>query len=192
LALALYVGLLWTGLSVLSPIPPRPPANRALRWMAVACCCLVALTIVAGGFVAGTHAGLDYNTFPLMDGRLLPEGYAKLTPWARNFTENIAAVQFDHRLLATLTVFAVVATLSLAFTGPLLPGCRIALFALGAVAVAQYVLGVATLLAVVPVTLAALHQLIAALLLTASVVVLHTARPSPAAGRWSKPGRRTT
>ena len=70
---------------------------------------LVALTIVAGGFVAGTHAGLDYNTFPLMDGQLVPDGYARLTPFLRNLTENIAAVQFDHRLLATLTALVAAA-----------------------------------------------------------------------------------
>ena len=47
-----------------------------------------------------------------MDRRLVPAGYASLTPFWRNFTENIAAVQFDHRLLATLTAglaFAAVA-----------------------------------------------------------------------------------
>ena len=58
---------------------------------------------MAGGFVAGTHAGFDYNSFPLMDGQLVPDGYARLTPFLRNLTENIAAVQFDHRVLATLT-----------------------------------------------------------------------------------------
>ena len=48
----------------------------SLHWLAWACCACVALTMLAGGFVAGTHAGLDYNTFPLMDGRLVPRGYA--------------------------------------------------------------------------------------------------------------------
>jgi cytochrome c oxidase assembly protein subunit 15 len=192
LALALYVAILWTGLSVLRPMPPRPPASGALRWMAAGCCCLVALTIVAGAFVAGTHAGLDYNTFPLMDGRLVPRGYDNLTPWLRNLTDNVAAVQFDHRLLATLTVFAALATLSLGFAVPVPRPCRPALLTLGAAAVVQYALGIATLLAVVPVPLAAAHQLVAALLLTAAVVVLHTARPAPVPGRWSKPDRRTT
>ena len=64
---------------------------------------------MAGGFVAGTHAGYDYNTFPLMDGQLVPDGYARLTPFLRNLTENVAAVQFDHRLLATLTALVTAA-----------------------------------------------------------------------------------
>ena len=181
LALALYVAILWTGLTVLRPTPPRPPASPSLRWMALLSCSAVGLTILAGGFVAGIHAGLDYNTFPLMDGRLLPAGYARLSPWLRNLTENIAAVQFDHRLLATLALFVVMATVAVAFSGPVPPASRLALIALTAAVVVQYLLGVATLLAVVPVTLAALHQLSAALLLTAAVVVLHTARQPPRA-----------
>ena len=65
-------------------------------------------SIVAGGFVAGTHAGFAYNTFPLMEGRLIPSAYDAMTPLWRNLTENIAAVQFDHRLLAILTALAAI------------------------------------------------------------------------------------
>ncbi len=58
---------------------------------------LLPLTIVAGGFVAGLHAGLIYNSFPLMGDGLVPPDYAGLHPFLRNLTENLAAVQFDHR-----------------------------------------------------------------------------------------------
>ena len=61
----------------------------------------MALTILAGGLVAGLKAGLTYNTFPLMDGQLLPEGYAALRRSWQCSPENIAPVQFDHRVLAT-------------------------------------------------------------------------------------------
>jgi cytochrome c oxidase assembly protein subunit 15 len=177
LALVLYVALVWTGLSVLrpSPLPPRQPSG--LRILALCCCLALAATIVAGGFVAGTHAGLDYNTFPLMDGSLVPAGYARLSPFLRNLTENIAAVQFDHRVLATLSLTVVAATLLAGLArrrpdrviGPLL--------ALGVTVGVQYGLGVATLLAVVPVGLAAAHQANAVLALTASLVLLHALRP---------------
>ena len=78
LALVLYAAILWTGLTVLRPVPPRPAGGRLLHRLAWVCCACVALTMLAGGFVAGTHAGFDYNTFPLMDGRLVPQGYASL------------------------------------------------------------------------------------------------------------------
>merc|ERR1712153_282327 len=61
-----------------------------------------------GAFVAGMKAGHHYNTFPLMDGHLFPERYWEMTPWYRNMFENIAAVQFDHRVLAVSTLTSVV------------------------------------------------------------------------------------
>ncbi len=92
----------------LRPSPqPSPPAGRGSvrRWRraAEAMIGLVALTIAAGGFVAGLHAGLIYNTFPLMDGSFVPSGYAALKPFVLNWFETIAAVQFNHRLLAMTT-----------------------------------------------------------------------------------------
>jgi cytochrome c oxidase assembly protein subunit 15 len=183
LALTLYAAILWTGLTVLRPVPPRPPADRSLHRLAWICCACVALTMLAGGFAAGTHAGFDYNTFPLMDGRLVPRDYTRLEPFVRNLTENIAAVQFDHRLLATLTALAAIATLVVGFAVRSPRATRFALAAFLGAALVQYLIGVATLLLVVPIALATLHQAVAALLLTAAIVLLHTSRPSPAGRR---------
>ncbi len=182
LALILYAAILWTGLTVLRPAPPHPPAARLLHWLAWSCCACVALTMLSGGFVAGTHAGLDYNTFPLMDGRLVPRGYATLEPFVRNLTDNIAAVQFDHRVLATLTIIAVVATLVVGFAAGPPRTTQYALLLVTGAALGQYLLGIATLLLVVPIALAILHQTVAALLLTAAIVLLYTSRPPQA--RW--------
>jgi cytochrome c oxidase assembly protein subunit 15 len=158
-----------------------PPRIAGLRRLAAACCALVALTIVAGGFVAGTHAGYDYNSFPLMDGQVVPDGYARMTPFLRNLTENIAAVQFDHRLLATLTALLTAATLIAGFAAPAPLDVRLALGALGLTTAVQYGLGVATLLLVVPTGLAAAHQANAVLVLTAALALLHALRrPFPA------------
>jgi cytochrome c oxidase assembly protein subunit 15 len=179
LALVLYGAILWTGLTVLRPVPPRPAAARLLHRLAWACCGCVVLTMLAGGFVAGTHAGLDYNTFPLMDGRLVPQEYGRLEPFVRNLTENIAAVQFDHRLLATLTVIVAVITAVVGFAEHPPRASKFALLALLGVASVQYVLGMATLLLIVPIALATLHQAVATLLLTAAIVLLHTSRPPP-------------
>jgi heme a synthase len=135
---------------------------------------------VTGGFMAGTHAGFDYNSFPLMDGRLVPAGYARLQPLLRNVTENIAAVQFDHRLLATLTAFTTAATVAFGLSVSLPPIARLAVMALGMTVGVQYGLGVATLLLVVPVGLASAHQANAVLTLTAALVLLHLLRPGAA------------
>ncbi len=187
MALALYVAMLWIALTqwrgplareVLGrellgrgALGVRPPA--LLRSMARLSVASVALTILAGGFVAGLHAGLTYNTFPLMDGRLVPEGYAALTPVWRNLIGNVAAVQFDHRVLATATLLLATATAATGLARLPRGATRMALAALGGAAVAQYALGVATLLSVVRVDLAILHQAGAVLLLTASLIAAH-------------------
>lgn len=176
LALFLYAAIVWTGLSVLRPVPVHRPQTAALRRLAAACCALLAITIVAGSFVAGTHAGFEYNTFPLMDGHLIPENYARLSPFVRNLTENLAAVQFDHRVLATLTALLAVVTVAVGFARPLPLDVRLPLAALGLTVVVQYGLGVATLLLVVPVGLAAAHQANAVLVLTSVIVLLHALR----------------
>jgi heme a synthase len=182
LALLLYSALLWTGLGVFARYRPVPAEARFLRGALAVCCGLVALTIVAGGFVAGTHAGLDYNTFPLMNGKLVPEGYARLTPFVLNLTENIAAVQFDHRLLATGTALASLGAIIVGLLTPVPGSARAAVFAFGSVVALQYALGVLTLLNAVPATLAVAHQGTAILVLTVALVALHSVRrvrPTP-------------
>ena len=178
LALILFAALLWTGLSVRHPAPVHLdwPGARATRRLAGTAAILVGLTIVAGGFTAGLHAGLAFNTFPLMDGELVPRNYADLDPFWRNLTENIAAVQFDHRVLATLTAVAALATVVVGLFSFLPRRVRVVLVFLGAAVAAQYGLGVATLLLVVPAPLAIAHQAVAVLLLVAAVATVHALR----------------
>jgi cytochrome c oxidase assembly protein subunit 15 len=173
-ALALYAALLWTALGEWRG-EARPAVAAGMRPMAWGLVGLSGLTILAGGFVAGLKAGFTYNTFPLMDGRVVPAGYGDLSPWLRNLTENVAAAQFDHRLLATLTLLAVLAVAwrSLSKVTGL---AAAALFALSLGVLAQYALGVMTLLWVVPVSLGTAHQVLAVLVLTAALVLLHATR----------------
>ena len=178
LALVLFGALLWTGLSVLRPAPVHLDwtGARLTRRLADAAVALVGLTIVAGGFTAGLHAGLTYNTFPLMEGRLVPRGYAELEPFWRNLTENVAAVQFDHRLLATATALTVLATAAIGLFSHLPRRIRTVLFLLAAAVAVQYGLGISTLLLVVPVPLAVAHQGVAMLLLAAALATAHALR----------------
>jgi len=203
LALVIYGATLWTALGVLTPTPtlPRlrgreisgagtgdpPPPQAGEGWgggwrrAAEGVLCLISLTIVAGGFVAGLNAGLTYNTFPLMDGHFVPAGYAQLAPFARNWFENVPAVQFDHRLLAETTVVAVIVLWLVGRRAALSHEARLALHALLAAALLQVSLGISTLLLVVPVPLAAAHQAGAVLLLTAAIVFRHKLRDMPTA-----------
>jgi heme a synthase len=186
LALAIYAAILWTALGLLWPRPQAAPAGgkppAGLRRAAGMLAGLVFVTVLAGGFVAGTNAGLVYNTFPLMNGSVVPADYLDLHPWWRNWFENVAAVQFNHRLLA-MAVLAVVVALWLAGQRHALAARpRHALDALLAAALLQVSLGIATLLLVVPVPLAVAHQAGAVLLFTAALVARHALREAAAPG----------
>jgi heme a synthase len=176
LALGIYTAILWVALGIVRG-PARVALKTGWRRAADAVLSLLALAIAAGGFVAGTRAGLTYNTFPLMDGKLVPDGYAQLHPFFLNWFENVAAVQFDHRLLAVTTALVILLVWAAGWRASLPgPACA-ALHGLLAVAVLQVALGIATLLYVVPIALAAAHQAGALLLLTAGIVFRHTLRP---------------
>jgi cytochrome c oxidase assembly protein subunit 15 len=175
LALAIYAVILWVALGIVRE-PARAGSGPGWRRAAEAVLFLVAVTISAGGLVAGTRAGFAYNTFPLMEGRVVPEGYARLHPFVVNWFENIAAVQFDHRLLAVATAIAIMMVWAAGSRALMPRPSHAALHGLLAIALLQMALGVATLLLVVPVPLAAAHQAGAVLLLTAAINFRHSLR----------------
>ncbi|HXP75161.1 MAG TPA: COX15/CtaA family protein [Stellaceae bacterium] len=148
------------------------PLRRALTALLV----LTLLTLAAGGFVAGLRAGYVYNTFPLMNGYVVPPDYATASPWYLNPFESLAAAQFDHRVLAELTWLWAIGVWVWSLRLDLAREMRAALHALAAVATLQLGLGVATLVLVVPIPLAVAHQAGALLLVTAALVARHAAR----------------
>merc|ERR1719213_988889 len=119
---------------------------------------LVFLTAVSGAFVAGLDAGLVYNSFPLMAGKVVPDDIFAYAPWLSNFTENPTTVQFDHRILGTTTLGVITALAIRSRNAPLPPQARMAMAALLGMGWMQVGLGITTLLLYVPVPVAALHQ----------------------------------
>jgi cytochrome c oxidase assembly protein subunit 15 len=124
---------------------------------------LIGATVMSGAFVAGNDAGRAFNTFPLMGDTWIPEGILDLEPMWRNFFENTATVQFDHRYLAMATYMSVSTMALQAYNRTVVwnlmpPLTRHAVRATFLVANAQVALGISTLLLYVPIELAALHQ----------------------------------
>lgn len=132
--------------------------------------------ILSGGFVAGIRAGLAYNTFPLMNGQFIPTDIFVLEPWYRNFFDNMATVQFNHRMIAWMLAFLVPLFWFRSRKLPLPPSTRLACNLLIIMLAVQISLGIATLLLVVPLHLAAAHQGGAVLLFTAALWVSHRLR----------------
>ena len=151
------------------------PAPRRLRSTAGAILVFVLAQIFLGALVAKTGAGKTFNSWPWIDGRLIPPADAlwAITPGWKNFFENVLTVQFDHRMLAyALFVLAALHAFNLQRTGPFPAALRAAI--LFALITGQTMLGVVTLVLAVPLGLALAHQVGAIAVLVAAVV--HWAR----------------
>src|SRR6266850_1137891 len=156
IAFLIYAAMLWIAFDLL--FARAGPVSRRLRGFALALAVLVFVMVLSGGLVAGIRAGLAYNTFPLMNGRLVPPEIFSLEPWYLNFFSNMATVQFDHRLIAWLLALLVPWFWLRVRRAAAPPRARLAAdLLLGALAL-QIALGIATLLLAVPVPLAAAHQ----------------------------------
>ncbi len=160
LALAIYAYILWAALRLLRPVRAGidGPAGKRLRRRLSLVAVLAGATLLAGGFTAGLDAGYIHNTFPLMGGRVVPEDLLVLSPpWINPF-ENPVAAQFAHRWLAVALVASCLWLWAGGSRAALAPMARGAVTALAIMALVQGGLGIATLLLVVPVPLAAAHQ----------------------------------
>ncbi len=177
LALCIYALLFRIGLGFLHL--PKGTLPRALfQTIARSLLGVVALTVIAGAFVAGTDAGLTYNTFPRMGAGLVPEDYWALEPAWRNFFENIPSVQFNHRLLGIFSLVSIGAVWLFSWRETLSKRACTALTLLCIMTVLQVGLGIATLLLVVPVPLGVAHQAGALLLLTLALWTDQEMRPA--------------
>jgi cytochrome c oxidase assembly protein subunit 15 len=173
LACLIYALTLWTTLRLPRPAVAAPGRVRSVAAFLLA---LVLVQIYLGALVAGLRAGLIYNTWPLIDGALLPAGSHLffLEPLWRNLFENPLTVQFNHRVMAyALWVTAIGHAIDVT------RHARRAAAMWGAVALAfavtlQAVLGILTLLEQDPLKLALMHQGMAMVVLT--VAVFHAQR----------------
>ena len=185
LAFLIYAAMLWVALDLLFPRTHPGAVSAGLCRFAAALTVLVFVMALSGGLVAGIRAGLAYNTFPLMNGRVVPPEIFSLEPWYLNFFSNMATVQFDHRLIAWLLAF-LVPWFWLRIRREAAPRrARLAADLLLAMLALQIALGIATLLLAVPIPLAAAHQAGALLVFSAALLVAHSLRPQrgPADGR---------
>jgi heme a synthase len=183
-AFSILALLVWLALDV-GPAPDPMRASTLPRSALFGARVLFVLVFVQAGLgalVAGLKAGLTYNTWPLMDGRLVPEGLGTLSPWYVNFFENVTTVQFDHRVAAyAVALFAIGYAVLLARKG----ADERAVGAAGllvAVILAQAGLGIWTLVSGVPLALGLAHQAGAALVVAAVTLNLHVVTRAAARG----------
>jgi cytochrome c oxidase assembly protein subunit 15 len=175
LAFLIFAAMFWIALSLLTG--PRDAPLGEVRRFALMIAGLVFVMVLTGGLVAGIRAGFAYNTFPSMNGYVVPPEIMMLVPWWKNFFYNMATVQFDHRLLAWLLAFLVPilwwkvrrarGASARARTGA---GLLVAMLAV------QIGLGIVTLVNGVPLPLAAAHQAGALLVFAFALNLAHALR----------------
>lgn len=147
---------------------------------AVALFLLVFVQSGLGALVAGLKAGLTYNTWPLMDGKLVPDGLLLHQPWYVNFFENVTTVQFDHRITAyAVFALAFVHLWSLARSADDEHVVRTSALVAACVTL-QLLIGIWTLLSGVPLALGLAHQAGAAIVIAATTLHFHTIRQATA------------
>lgn len=171
LALVIFALVVWLALDLVGDT--RAIRSRRVDWLGRSTLAALAVTMLAGAFVAGTDAGRIYNSFPLMDGRFVPRGYGDLSPWWLNVFENVAAIQFNHRWIAVATALLILGYVGAVHASRANPRATRRASWLGAAVLGQVVLGVLTLLYAVPVSLGALHQAGAVIVLTLALATHH-------------------
>lgn len=172
MAFLLFAFVLWQ--AFLLSCEPRTANHEShyLGWLVI----FVLFTqVFMGALVAGLNAGMTYNTYPLMDGKWIPDGLFLLSPWYLNFFENITMVQFQHRWSAILLAVLVVAFWNQARR---VPDAQSAANHMLYTLILQIVLGIKALLYVVPISLASAHQMGALLLLFCTLRVVFRIRQS--------------
>lgn len=171
--------LIWVALDLSSPAQKFGARHQMtpLSFFAGLTVGLLLVQVVVGAFVAGTKAGLAYNTWPDMNGEWIPTDLANLTPWYRNLFEDITTIQFNHRLIAYIIGLIVLINFGVA----LLNRHRRAQVILSSlflvlVIAGQIALGIWTLLNAVPITLGVAHQGLGALVFAVAVRHWHLTR----------------
>ncbi|MDB5501256.1 MAG: heme synthase [Tardiphaga sp.] len=192
LALVIFAAIVWTlrRLKVRAPLP----APARLRVTSAVLLGLTFLQLYFGALVAGLRAGRVFNTWPEIDGALIPSA-ARLffeAPWWRNLFDNTLTVQFEHRmtayLLFALAIWHAIDAIRSRAGAAAING---ALWLVAAIAV-QAVLGILTLLHQVPIDLALSHQAVAIVVLTLAVLQverLKTRRPVASAQKLGLVGK---
>ena len=165
LALHLVMACIILILLVWKIIPGKPSSSKYAYFSLF----LLMLQIISGAFVAGLKAGMVYNSFPLMNGKFIPDGLMLMNPWYLNIFENIEMVQFIHRYLAMINLINLLAYCYKIFN--LNYNKKIAIL-LATILSLQFTLGILTLCLQAPLILALLHQALAIILMITIVASL--------------------
>ncbi|CAD8050499.1 unnamed protein product [Paramecium primaurelia] len=182
MALSLYSLLIWNAATLfkkpqhLQITPENYKTHLKFRGLGIGLIHLVAINLLTGAAMAGIDAGKVFNTWPTMNGQIVPANLFKASPFYKNFFENVVMVQFNHRNAAYLTYAFGSYITYLAYKSNLPKQARYICYALYGVLNYQLLTGVVALLNQVQVHSGSIHQFNALNVLTASLLLCHSVR----------------
>lgn len=168
LALAILGGLIWVALDLRRLASTGRDEPARLTRLSASALAVLTVQILIGAWVAGLDAGQVANTWPRMNGRLVPDGIDWSISVAHTLTHDPFLVHFIHRWWAWVVVIAVVI-----LARAVRPLHRPASVALHSALGLQILLGVATVITGIALWAAALHQAVGALLVATTVRAGH-------------------
>lgn len=183
LAFFIFAYLYWLARRLAPHYPPSSEERSALVPLGWVFLGLVFLQLFLGGLVAGLNAGFAFNTWPLMDGQIVPDRLFVMTPWWINLFENVMMVQFQHRMTAYLLIAAVLYLFWRTLQVSKRPALTRVAALLSVFIALQAVFGILTLIWQVPLDMALIHQGFAVFVLAASIEYLVVLKGSYPVGR---------
>jgi len=172
-ALIIFCILFWTTLTSFFEKKTIKEANTTINNIFHIGLFFLFITIISGGFMAGTHSGQSFNTFPLMNGEFIPEDYYfNEYGWVNSF-ENTVAINFNHRWLASFTSLLVFSFHLYLLVSTKYKGDNLSLILVLITISLQFLLGILTLINNVPIFFASMHQTNSVLLLAFMLFAYH-------------------
>ncbi len=166
--------LLWMSLNAISILEIKFFPNKSLEYYYFTLIILLLLTIISGAFMAGSHAGQSFNTYPLMNGYFFPNDYFLDDMGVRNFFENTVAINFNHRWLASFVFVLIISNILYLIFSQKYNKYNLQMALIFIFACLQFLLGIMTLLTNVEISLASLHQINSMLLLASLIYMYHS------------------
>jgi cytochrome c oxidase assembly protein subunit 15 len=175
LAMLIFSAMLWTALSLRHPEPVPIEGYTGLRSLLSLSVVLLIATIGLGALVAGSGGLQVDHSFPLMNGHFFPRRGWNLHPVWLNFLANPRTVQFEHRVLASVTALVVVSAAAIGLRAPIGARARDLFLLLAGLITLQYILGMSTVVSGMR-DLGYIHELTAVPLLAACIACRHALR----------------
>ena len=157
-AVIIYALLLWTSVEYYHLKSANFINIRSKNILILISIILVFVTILSGGFMAGSHAGQSFNTYPLMNGKIIPDDIYLEELGFLNMFENTVTINFNHRWIATITFIYTFSFFSYLIFKKVINLSNQIIISVLLILTLQFLLGIMALLSNVSIYYGSLHQ----------------------------------